>query len=70
MDELARVPEFHYYLGLHEGTAVSMADGYARATRRPSFVSLHIAAGLAHGLANMLNARRARTPMVVTVGQQ
>ena len=70
MDELARVPEFHYYLGLHEGTAVSMADGYARATRRPSFLNLHIAAGLAHGLANMLNARRARTPIVVTVGQQ
>jgi benzoylformate decarboxylase len=70
MDELARVPEFHYHLGLHEGTAVSMADGYARATRRPSFLNLHIAAGLAHGLANMLNARRARTPMVVTVGQQ
>ncbi|MGA9634758.1 MAG: thiamine pyrophosphate-dependent enzyme, partial [Solirubrobacterales bacterium] len=70
MDELARVPEFHYFLGLHEGTAVSMADGYARATGRPSFLNLHIAAGLAHGLANMLNARRARTPMVVTVGQQ
>ncbi len=70
MDELAKVPEFPYYLGLHEGTAVSMADGYARATRRPSFLNLHIAAGLAHGLANMLNARRARTPMVVTVGQQ
>ena len=35
MDELAQVPEFHYYLGLHEGTAVSMADGYARATRPP-----------------------------------
>ncbi len=70
MDELAKVPEFHYYLGLHEGTAVSMADGYARATRRPAFLNLHIAAGLAHGLANMLNARRARTPLVVTVGQQ
>jgi benzoylformate decarboxylase len=70
MDQLARVPEFHYYLGLHEGTAVSMADGYARATGRPSFLNLHIAAGLAHGLANILNARRARTPMVVTVGQQ
>jgi benzoylformate decarboxylase len=70
MDELARVPEMPYFLGLHEGTAVSMADGFARATGRPSFLNLHIAAGLAHGLANMLNARRARTPMVVTVGQQ
>jgi benzoylformate decarboxylase len=70
MDELARVPEMPYFLGLHEGTAVSMADGFARATGRPSLVNLHIAAGLAHGLANTLNARRARTPMVVTVGQQ
>lgn len=70
MDELARVPEMQYFLGLHEGTAVSMADGFARATGRPSFVNLHIAAGLAHGLANILNAKRARTPMVVTVGQQ
>ena len=70
MDALAGVPEFPYYLGLHEGTVVSMADGFARATGRPSFVNLHIAAGLAHGLANILNARRARTPMVVTVGQQ
>jgi benzoylformate decarboxylase len=70
MDELARVPEVPYFLGLHEGTAVSMADGFARATGRPSFLNLHIAAGLAHGLANVLNARRARTPMVVSVGQQ
>jgi benzoylformate decarboxylase len=70
MDELARTPEMPYYLGLHEGTAVSMADGFARATGRPSFLNLHIAAGLAHGLANLLNARRARTPIVVTVGQQ
>jgi benzoylformate decarboxylase len=70
MDELARVPEVPYYLGLHEGTAVSMADGFARATGRPSLLNLHIAAGLAHGLANLLNARRARTPLVVTVGQQ
>ena len=70
MDELARAPEVPYHLGLHEGTAVSMADGFARASGRPSFLNLHIAAGLAHGLANILNAKRARTPMVVTVGQQ
>jgi benzoylformate decarboxylase len=70
MDELARAPEMPYYLGLHEGTAVSMADGFARATGRPALLNLHIAAGLAHGLANLLNARRARTPLVITVGQQ
>ncbi|MER5382664.1 thiamine pyrophosphate-binding protein [Streptomyces sp. NPDC002688] len=59
-----------YVLGIHEGAVVSMADGYARATRRPAFVSLHIAAGLANGLIGLLNARRSRTPLVVMAGQQ
>lgn len=55
-----------YVLGVHEGAVVSMADGYARGTGRPAFVSLHIAAGLANGLIGLLNARRSRTPLVVT----
>ena len=59
-----------YVLGIHEGAVVSMADGYARATGRPAFVSLHIAAGLANGLIGLLNARRSRTPLVVMAGQQ
>ncbi|WP_328875091.1 thiamine pyrophosphate-binding protein [Streptomyces sp. NBC_00287] len=59
-----------YILGVHEGAVVAMADGYARATARPAFVSLHIAAGLANGLIGLLNARRSRTPLVVTAGQQ
>ncbi|MGW1026022.1 thiamine pyrophosphate-binding protein [Streptomyces sp. NPDC002577] len=59
-----------YVLGVHEGAVVSMADGYTRATGRPAFVSLHIAAGLANGLIGLLNARRSRTPLVVMAGQQ
>ncbi|MET8975512.1 thiamine pyrophosphate-binding protein [Streptomyces sp. NPDC004539] len=59
-----------YVLGVHEGAVVAMADGYARGTGRPAFVSLHIAAGLANGLLGLLNARRSRTPLVVTAGQQ
>ncbi|MFD9462500.1 thiamine pyrophosphate-binding protein [Streptomyces sp. NPDC060027] len=59
-----------YVLGIHEGAVVSMADGYARATRRPAFVSPHIAAGLADGLIGLLNARRSRTPLVVMAGRQ
>jgi benzoylformate decarboxylase len=70
MDALAEVPDMPYLLALHESAAVAMADGYARATRRTSFVNLHIAAGLANGLSMVLNARRARTPIVVTAGQQ
>ncbi|MGW0705439.1 thiamine pyrophosphate-binding protein [Streptomyces sp. NPDC002643] len=59
-----------YILGVHEGAVVAMADGYARSTHRPAFVSLHIAAGLANGLIGLLNARRSRTPLVVMAGQQ
>jgi benzoylformate decarboxylase len=70
MDALADAPDVRYMLGLHESAAVAMADGYARAGRRTAFVNLHIAAGLANGLSMVLNARRARTPLVVTAGQQ
>ncbi|MFJ3771834.1 thiamine pyrophosphate-binding protein [Streptomyces sp. NPDC090075] len=68
LSEAADAPE--YVPGVHEGAVVAMADGYARGTGRPAFVSLHIAAGLANGLLGLLNARRSRTPLVVTAGQQ
>lgn len=70
LDALAHAPDIEYVLGVHEGPLVAMADGYARATGRPAFVSLHIAAGLANGLVGLLNARRSRTPLVVMAGQQ
>ena len=70
VDELVGDERLHYVLGLHEGPLVSMADGYARATGRTSFVNLHVAAGTANGLIGMLNALRSRTPMVVLAGQQ
>lgn len=69
-DALAEAADLQYVLGVHEGPVVAMADGYARATGRPSFANLHVAAGVANGLIGMLNARRSRTPMVVTAGQQ
>ena len=59
-----------YVLGTHEGPVVAMADGYARATGRPAFVSLHVASGTANGLIGMLNALRSRTPLVIVAGQQ
>jgi benzoylformate decarboxylase len=60
---------FKYYLALHEGPAVAMADSYARATRRPAVVQLHSYAGLANGLGMMNYARRGYTPLVVIVGE-
>jgi benzoylformate decarboxylase len=70
LDALAHAPDLEYVLAVQEASAVAMADGYARATGRTAFVNLHIAAGLANGLIGMLNARRSRTPLVVTAGQQ
>ncbi len=68
--EVAAAGDLPYVLALQEHSAVSMADGYARGTGRPSFVSLHAAGGLANGLIGMLNALRSRTPMVVLACQQ
>ena len=45
MDILQDYPQVEFMLALHEGVAVCMADAYARLTRRPSFVELHIAPG-------------------------
>ena len=70
VDALADHPELRYVLALQENVAVAMADGYAQASGRPSFVNLHTVAGLGGGLGNLTNAMANRTPMVVTVGQQ
>lgn len=70
VEALSAAPDLEYVLGVQEGSVVAMADGYARATGRPAFVSLHVAAGLANGLVGLLNASRSRTPLVVTAGQQ
>lgn len=70
IDELAAHPELRYVLALQENVAVAMADGYAQASGRPSFVNLHTSAGLGGGIGNLTNAMANRTPMVVTAGQQ
>ncbi|MBI4497279.1 MAG: thiamine pyrophosphate-binding protein [Chloroflexi bacterium] len=70
MDALQDYRQIQYILALHEAVAMGMADGYARATRRPSFVNLHIAPGLANGISMLYNAYRGHTPLVVTAGQQ
>jgi len=55
-------------LGLFEGVVTGAADGYARMTDRPAATLLHTGPGLANGLANMHNARRALSPMINIVG--
>src|ERR1041384_4920127 len=69
MDILQDYPQVQFMLALHEGVAMCMADAYARLTRRPAFVELHIAPGLGNALGMMHNARIRKTPMGVYVGQ-
>ena len=65
---LDSVPEMRGVLALFEGVATGAADGYARIAGKPAAVLLHLGPGLGNGLANLHNARRAHTPMVVVVG--
>ena len=67
---LDRVPGMHCVLCLFEGVATGAADGYGRMAGRPAITLLHGGPGLANGLANLHNARRARSPIVNIVGDQ
>lgn len=62
------VPRMRGVLALFEGVATGAADGYARMTGRPAAVLLHLGPGLGNGLANLHNARRARSPVLAVVG--
>src|SRR5579871_516998 len=65
---LDEVPQMRAALCLFEGVATGAADGYGRMAGRPAAVLLHLGPGLANGLANLHNARRARTPLLTIVG--
>ena len=65
---LDRKPQMRCVLGLSEGVVTAAADGYARMADKPAATLLHLGPGLANGLANLHNARRAYTPMLNIVG--
>ncbi|PLC50706.1 acetolactate synthase large subunit [Pollutimonas subterranea] len=65
---LDKKPQMRCILGLFEGVVTGAADGYARMADKPAATLLHLGPGLANGLANIHNARRANTPMVNIVG--
>src|SRR3954469_17719908 len=68
---LADFPEdFRYVLGLHEGVAVGVADGFAQASGLPALVNLHTAPGVGNGMGAMFNAQANKSPLVITAGQQ
>ncbi|MCX7982000.1 MAG: acetolactate synthase large subunit [Syntrophales bacterium] len=64
-----KVQEIKPVLCLFEGVCTGAADGYARITGNPAMTLLHLGPGLANGIANLHNARRARMPVFNIVGE-
>ena len=65
---LDRNPRMRCILGLFEGVVTGAADGYGRMAGKPAATLLHTGPGLANGLANLHNAKRAHTPVINIVG--
>ncbi|MHC9297504.1 acetolactate synthase large subunit [Mycobacterium sp. LTG2003] len=65
---LDSAPAMRPVLCLFEGVATGAADGYARIAGSPAATLLHLGPGMANGLANLHNARRAHSPVVNVVG--
>lgn len=60
--------EIRCVVGLQENVCTGAADGYGRMLGRPAATLLHLGPGFANGIANLHNARRARTPIVNVIG--
>ncbi|QDZ24301.1 thiamine pyrophosphate enzyme [Chloropicon primus] len=56
-------------LCLHETVCAGAADGYGRMKGKPAATLLHLGVGLANALANLHNAKRARSPVLNIVGE-
>jgi acetolactate synthase I/II/III large subunit len=65
---LDRIPGLRCIPGMQENVVTGMADGYFRIAQKPAATLLHCGPGLANGLANLHNARRARSGIVNIVG--
>jgi acetolactate synthase-1/2/3 large subunit len=66
---LDKVPGMRCVLGLFEGVVTGAADGYYRMLGRPASTLLHLGPGLANGLANLHNAKKANSGIVNIVGE-
>ncbi len=70
LDALIDCEPVRYIVALHEGVALGAASYFAQASGRTAVVNLHVAPGLGNALGMLYNALRARSPLVVTAGQQ
>lgn len=68
LDAIADFPEMNYILTLQESVAVLCADGYARATQKPTLVQLHSSPGIGNAVGALYQAKRGHAPLVVIAG--
>jgi benzoylformate decarboxylase len=68
LDALWDYPNLRYILTLQETVAVMIADGYARATQKPTLVQLHSSPGLGNAVGALYQAMRGHAPLVVIGG--
>jgi acetolactate synthase-1/2/3 large subunit len=66
---LDKVAGMRCVLGLFEGVVTGAADGYYRMLGKPASTLLHLGPGLANGLANLHNAKKANSGIVNIVGE-
>ncbi len=66
---LDTVPGVRAYLGLFEGVCTGAADGYARMLGRPAMTLLHLGPGMANGISNLHNAKRAGSAIFNVIGE-
>jgi len=65
LDAVEEYPEMKYILTLQESIAVMAADGYARATQKPTLVQLHSSPGIGNAVGALYQAKRGHAPLVV-----
>lgn len=66
---LDHIPGMRSVLALQEGVATGAADGYYRMAGKPASTLLHLGPGLANGVSNLHNAKKAGSGVVNIVGE-
>ena len=66
---LDRIEGMRCVLCMFEGVVTGAADAYYRMTGKPASTLLHLGPGLGNGLANLHNAKKARSGVVNIVGE-
>jgi acetolactate synthase-1/2/3 large subunit len=66
---LDHIPGMRSVLALQEGVATGAADGYYRMAGKPASTLLHLGPGLANGVSNLHNAKKAGSGVVNIIGE-